>query len=329
MTASRCVAGYKNDRIARRARESGNAHRFREVFQCVVSGMFLCACKATSPIATLSPRQITATMKNNRPSRTAHLVALGRAMADSGLSHVPHFRDPTARVFLSEKGKQRLAKTERVARDQTGGLSLEGARTMANLIALRTTAIDTAVRTALSAGVKQLVILGAGYDGRAWRMPELAGVRVFEVDHPATQGDKRSRVAELPPADSIITFVPINFERESLGPVLKRAGHDASSPTCWIWEGVVMYLTRDAFSATLAAISGRSAPGSTLIVNYHSEHRRFFARLMFRLIGEPQISAWLPDEMAADLQSGGFAVRDDSGMMDWNARFARGEAKVE
>ena len=90
-----------------------------------------------------------------------------------------------------------------------------------------------------------------------------------------------------------------------------------------------MYLTRDAMRATLAGIAGRSAPGSTLIVNYHTAHRRFFARLMFRLIGEPQISAWTRDEMAADLRSAGFVVREDSGMADWNNRFAQGAAKVE
>ena len=264
-----------------------------------------------------------------RPSRTAHFVALGRAMADAGLSHVPEFRDPTARVFLSEKGKRSLARAEQAARGAKRALGLEMARVMADLIALRTAAIDAAVRDAIAGGAKQLVILGAGYDGRAWRMSELAGVRVFEIDHPATQGDKRARLSELPPPIGIVSFVSMDFERESLGPVLERAGHDRSSPTCWIWEGVVMYLTRDAMRATLADIAGRSARGSTLIVNYHTAHRRFLARLIFRLIGEPQISAWTPAEMAADLRSVGFVVREDSGMADWNRRFAGQQAKVQ
>src|SRR5436190_1899049 len=81
--------------------------------------------------------------------------------------------------------------------------------------------------------------------GRAWRMPEFSCVGVFEVDHPAAQGDKRTHLAELPPAPGIVSFVSIDFERESLGVALERAGHDRASPTCWIWEGVVMYLTRD------------------------------------------------------------------------------------
>src|SRR4051812_25205233 len=130
-------------------------------------------------------------MKAERPSRTAHLVALGRALADAGLSHVPGFRDPTARVFLSGKGKRSLAKTGPAAREGKRSTGLEAARAMADMIARRTAAIDGAGRDAIAGGATQLVILGAGYDGRAWRMPELAGAKVFEVDHPATQGDKR------------------------------------------------------------------------------------------------------------------------------------------
>jgi methyltransferase (TIGR00027 family) len=267
-------------------------------------------------------------MKNDRPSRTAHLVAFGRALADLGLSHVPDFHDPTARFFLNDKGKKSLAKVENEARAGRLGFRVQSARRMADMIALRTAAIDEAVRSAIAAGATQLVILGAGYDGRAWRMSELAGVRVFEVDRPATQQDKRARVAQLPSPVGAVTFVSIDFERESLDTVLETAGHDASVPTCWIWEGVVMYLTRDAMHATVAAVAGRSAIGSTLIVNYHTAHRGFIGRLILRLIGEPQISDSTPEEMAADLRAVGFAVREDSAMPDWNQRFANGEGKV-
>jgi len=268
-------------------------------------------------------------VKADRPSRTAHFVTLGRALADAGLSHVRGFQDPTARHFLTEKGKRSFAKAELAARDGKRGITADAARVMADMIALRTAAIDAAVRDAIAAGATQLVILGAGYDGRAWRMPELEGVKVFEVDHPATQGDKRAHLNELPSPKGIVTFVSMNFETESLDNALQSAGHDRSSPTCWIWEGVVMYLRRDAMRATLASIAKRSAPTSTLIVNYHTIHRRFLARLMFRLIGEPQISAWTPEEMAADLRSAGFVVREDSSMTDWNGRFAQGQAKVQ
>ena len=246
-------------------------------------------------------------------------------MADGGVSHVPGFRDPTARAFLSEKGLRSLANTLKAL--ETGkGLGLAMARVMADLIALRTCAIDAAVRQSVASGARQLVILGAGYDGRAWRMAELAGVRLFEVDRPITQQDKQSRAKALPPAMGDVTFVATDFEGESLATALDRAGHDPALPTCWIWEGVVMYLTYAAMRATLAHVAGRSAPGSTLIVNYHNAHRRWLARLIFRLVGEPQISAWSPGEMGADLRAAGFTPREDTGMADWNARFAGGTA---
>ena len=268
-------------------------------------------------------------MKADRPSHTANFVALARALADLGLSHVPDFHDPTARVFLSDRGKRSLAKTERLVAAGRRGFAVEGARVMADMLALRTTTIDNAVRHAIVAGARQLVILGAGYDGRAWRLPELDGVKVFEVDHPATQNEKRARIGALPRPQGIVSFISIDFERESLDAVLRHAGHDASRSTCWIWEGVVMYLTRDAMRSTLASIADRSAPGSTLIVNYHTLHRRWATRLIFRLIGEPQISAWSPQEMAANLRSVGFEVFEDSSMLEWNTRFAGGEAKVD
>jgi methyltransferase (TIGR00027 family) len=252
------------------------------------------------------------------------LVAYMRALADAGVTHVSGFHDPTARVFLSERGARRVAKIGERNRAGRGGFRLAAVRAAADLMALRTTTIDQAVRAAIARGTTQLVILGAGLDGRAWRMSELAGVSVFEVDHPATQSVKRAKAAGLPPSVARVTFVPIDFERDVLGTALERAGHDATSPTCWIWEGVVMYLTHDAMRATLASVASRSAEGSTLIVNYHTTIRRGLHGLILRLMGEPQRSQWSPDEMAADLRAAGFRVDEDSGMTDWLSRFAPG-----
>ena len=252
---------------------------------------------------------------------------MGRAAAHDAPAS-PRFSDPTALALLPDDARARVERfrsgaaprgiRERVARAYLGRQS--------RIMVARTIAIDEAVRAAAS---PQVVILGAGLDGRAWRMPELADVTVFEVDHPDSQRDKRARVAALTRTAREVRFVPVDFGRDRTGDALAAAGHDPARPTTWIWEGVVMYLTRDVMHATLAGIAGRSAPGSTLIVNYHTVHRRLFARLMFRLIGEPQISAWSPEEMAADLRSVGFVVREDSGMADWNNRFAQGKAKVE
>jgi methyltransferase (TIGR00027 family) len=268
-------------------------------------------------------------LSQDRPSRTAQLVAIGRAMADIGISHVPDFHDPTARHFLNARGLRSLAKVEHVVGSGKGGVNLAMARRMADLMALRTTTIDAAVREAVAGGAKQLVILGAGYDGRAWRMPELRGVEVFEVDRPATQEEKRRHAERLTPVAKAVRFVPTDFKEGTLDAALASAGHSRSITTCWIWEGVVMYLAREVVRATLAEIAARSAPGSTLIVNYHAPNRRWVAKLALWMIGEPQIGDRTREEMAEDLQSAGFTVRDDSGMADWNARFASGKARVE
>ncbi|HMF99902.1 MAG TPA: class I SAM-dependent methyltransferase [Gemmatimonadaceae bacterium] len=267
-------------------------------------------------------------MKAERSSRTALMVTYARAAADVGASHVRDFRDPTARVFLSEKGLKRLAKTEELIRTGRETVRLSFARVSADLMALRTSTIDAAVRAAVSQGNRQIVILGAGLDGRAWRMPELAGLRVFEVDHPATQGFKRLRIGALPASRASVVFVSIDFEHELLDAALARAGHDDAQPTCWIWEGVVMYLSPEVVRSTLASIAGRSAKGSTLIVNYHTTMRTGLVRLIFRLLGEPVKSKWSPEEMAAALRAAGFGVIEDSGLADWAKRFATGTVNV-
>lgn len=251
-----------------------------------------------------------------------------RALADVGATHVRDFHDPTARVFLNDKWKSRLAKVDEQVKNNRETIGLGFARASADLMALRTKTIDAAVRDAIARGTSQLVILGAGLDGRAWRMSELAGSRVFEIDHPATQAMKRAHLDALPKVDADVTFVPIDFERQSLSDALAGAGHDASRPTCWIWEGVVMYLTPDAMRATLADVSSRSAPGSTLVINYHTSMRRGLFGLYLRLIGEPVRSAWSPAQMAGELAHGGFEVSEDTGVTEWAQRYATGQVEM-
>jgi methyltransferase (TIGR00027 family) len=268
-------------------------------------------------------------LNSGRASRTAMMVAYMRGVADAGGTHVRDFRDPTARVFLGEKLLARLEKVDAELKSGRESMRLGLARVSADLMALRTSAIDAAVRTAVARGATQLVILGAGLDGRAWRMTELAGVRVFEVDHPATQGFKRLRAGALPASIADVVFVPIDFVHESLDVVLGSAGHDARQPTCWIWEGVVMYLTPDVVRSTLANIAGRSAKGSTLIVNYHTTMRSWVVRLVLRALGEPVKSKWSPEEIAEALRVVGFGVVvEDSGVADWVKRFATGRVDM-
>jgi methyltransferase (TIGR00027 family) len=190
----------------------------------------------------------------------------------------------------------------------------------AEVMVPRTVAIDDAVRQRPS---PQLVILGAGLDGRAWRMPELAESVVYEVDQPASQTDKRDRIGDLQPKAREVRFVPVDFRRDSLETRLDEAGHRTDVPTTWIWEGVVPYLTRPEVTATVRAIDARSAAGSRLIVNYQvpaiaAVIGRWFARTMlFATRGpdvfrhEPHRSHWRPDEMKTLLAEGGFAAITD------------------
>ena len=203
---------------------------------------------------------------------------------------------------------------------------------MADMIALRTAAIDTAVRDAIAGGAKQLVILGAGYDGRAWRMPELAGVKSLRgrsSGHAGRQARAPGRAASGRRQSSPSSRSTSSASRST--PCSSAPDTIASSPTCWIWEGVVMYLTRDAMRATLA--SHRRQERARLDADRELPHRfiaGFIARSdlpLDRRAADQRLDARGDGRRPAIRRA--FVVREDSGMADWNTRFARGEAKVE
>jgi methyltransferase (TIGR00027 family) len=126
-------------------------------------------------------------------------------------------------------------------------------------IAARTLFPEEAFARAVEAGVSQLVILGAGLDTYAYRGLMRDRVRIFEVDHPATQAWKRQRLARAAiPAPASLTFAPIDFERESLSGGLAAAGFDPSQQAFFFWLEVVPYLTGDAVDSTLAFIGSVS-----------------------------------------------------------------------
>lgn len=123
---------------------------------------------------------------------------------------------------------------------------------------------------ALGKGASQYVVLGAGLDSFAYRRADMAGrVRVFEVDHPHMQAWKRQRLADAglkPVVD--LTFVPVDFERQTLATQLEQAGFDFSQPAVVSWVGVTMYLTVDAIRETLLTVA-RGAAGTTMVLTYN------------------------------------------------------------
>jgi methyltransferase (TIGR00027 family) len=254
-------------------------------------------------------------------SRTAVLVGQGRAAADGRIA-VGRFSDPVAMSLL--RGEERTV-VEQVRRQAPPAglrerMAYEFVRGCATLMAPRTVAIDDAIR---EHPVEQLVILGAGLDTRAWRMDELSGSTVFEVDHPASQADKRDRLGDAAARARHVHFVAADFAQQGVGEQLGRARHREDLPTTWVWEGVVPYLSDAQVRATAAAIAARSARGSRLVVNYQAPSLkaglgRMIGRAMMRVARtpdpwrqEPHRSHWTPDRLSALLKGYDFATLSD------------------
>jgi methyltransferase (TIGR00027 family) len=142
----------------------------------------------------------------------------------------------------------------------------------AMMMLIRTKSIDEKLQQAIDNGVRQYVILGAGFDTRAYRFAELLkDARVFEVDSSATQRHKRGRAEQvLGPAPANLTYVTIDFNRDKLGETLLRAGYNPAEKTFFTWEGVTMYVAEEGVRETLRAVA-QAAPGSTLVLDYTTQ----------------------------------------------------------
>ena len=249
-------------------------------------------------------------MKEGQASQTAILVCAARAAAQ-GRTGVKEFDDPTALQLLPDEARARVERFREEARVGERPKSFEHAMLefRASMMIARTVAIDEAIRSAAN---PQLVLLGAGLDGRAWRMPELRDVTVFEVDHPDTQAAKKVRAARLTAQARDIRFVPVDFTKDRLDDALVASGHDAARPTTWIWEGVVMYLTREEIEKSLSVIAARSAKGSRLVILYHQRAlMQLIVGMIVRRMGEPLRSTFDAASMRTLLTSFGFTVQSD------------------
>src|SRR5262245_27450637 len=157
-------------------------------------------------------------MKAGRGSRTAEMVCAARAVAH-GVTPVARFEDPTALSLLPDEARAevlrvRAGERPRNPRERAQWTQLQQ---RSRMMVARTVAIDDAVR---EGGASQVVILGAGLDGRAWRMAELRDAVVFEVDHPDSQRDKRARAARLTPTAREVRFVALDFASGELDAAL-------------------------------------------------------------------------------------------------------------
>ena len=260
-------------------------------------------------------------MQVGQPSRTALAAAAHRA-AHQILESGTIFADPLALRTLGQD-------PETVAREATADPSR---RQMRLFIAVRTRFAENALAAACERGVRQVVVLGAGLDTYAYRHagrdPE-GGLRVFEVDHPATQAWKRERLADAGIAvPESLTFAPIDFERQTLGEGLAASGFDPAQQTFFSWLGVVPYLTEDAVWTTLRFVAALPA-GAHVVFDYSDppdslspEARLNFERRASRVatLGERWLSHFQPARLHARLTGLGFCEIEDLGPPEIRAR---------
>jgi methyltransferase (TIGR00027 family) len=204
---------------------------------------------------------------------------------------------------------------------------IPGARTSG---VARTCLIDELLRRALEAGLRQIVILGAGFDCRGYRIPGISNSVLFEVDRPATQAVKLAKLRRLlPQLPEHVRFASMDFDRQSLSSALDGSGFDPLCPTAFLWEGVTNYLTAQGVDSVLRFVAG-CATGSLLIFTY--VHRgaldgsgRFAdaAELLVELkrLGEPWTFGLDPDRLSAYLRAWGLELKQDFCAQEYRARY--------
>lgn len=249
-------------------------------------------------------------MLEREPSRTAFAAATYRA-AHQVLEHGRVFADPLAVPLLGLGPSAFLQHSE----------IQEAHRGMRFFVVGRAKIAETALASGVhDRGIEQLVVLGAGLDTFAYRNPFGARLRVFEVDHPATQAWKQRRLeaAHITVPDSVV-YVPVDFEREDLAERLAQAGLDPSVRTFFTWLGVVPYLTSDAIDLTLGQI-GAHPGGAEVAFDYGEPRNRIDPALRAQYeerasrvaaAGEPFLSYFAPEELHAKLRSVGLIDIDD------------------
>ncbi len=263
-------------------------------------------------------------MRKGKTSLTAEFVSAWRGLA--GLGKKAFAPDPIAKRLVSAPVRavielaEKSPRAAQVANAALDGLSLGVWRHLP----LRTRAIDDAVTREVEAGTRQVVLLGAGLDARAYRLASLSECTVFEIDHPSTQATKMQNARNLPRIAAEIRYVGVDFEKDDLGEALSRAGLDSSERAVFVWEGVTMYLARGAITSTLAIVQRASAPGSRLLMTYYdraAETRTRFARPFFSIIGEPLRSSFSKDDIRAIFAAYDFDVEADEGDDEWGERY--------
>jgi len=203
-------------------------------------------------------------MEKQRPSRSAEGVALVRAIEAQKPEGERICYDPYARALID--GGMSFILSKLVI---DSGIYERMAPGAVAFIVTRERYIDDFLKAELSEGLDQVVILGAGFDTRAYRIAGIEKTRVFEIDQPATQAVKLERLKKvIDPLPGHVTFIPVDFNTQTLGERLSAGGYDERCKTLFIWQGVTYFLTAEGVDNTLAFIAHHSGPDSAVIFDY-------------------------------------------------------------
>ena len=265
---------------------------------------------------------------NNKASITALMSAFGRAFHAENEEH-PVFADYLAKELMTAEEyaavQSYLLDGVQFFEPEITPAAFQPKELLRRLVNVhiapsplcRAAYTEQALKTAVLTGTKQYVILGAGLDTFAFREPEfLSKYRVFEADHPLTQADKLERITRAGwTIPNNLSFVPVDFTKDSLTERLIAAGFDPSVKSFFSWLGVTYYLSAEAIDAMLSALSSLCADGSTLVFDYPDEN--FFnapekrvqnTMMMAKAVGEPMQSAFSYSELEKLLETHGFLI---------------------
>jgi methyltransferase (TIGR00027 family) len=269
-------------------------------------------------------------MRVGQSSRTADQNALFRALEARRPARV-RIADDTLAVHFLSPGFRLLA----------GAARLRPARRLLEMVidnrwpcarpgvVARTRLIDQLVLRELGQ-VRQVLILGAGFDTRAWRLPGMDRARVFELDHPATQAAKQRALRHGGRSAAHVSFVPVVFGVDDPGRALRASGFAVGDPALVLWEGVTNYLDREAVDATFGLLARMLGSGSLVLFTYVDagmlDGSAVFAGAettmrAVRRVGEPFTFGFVPSELPAYLAAQNFELLSDERVSDAARRF--------
>jgi methyltransferase (TIGR00027 family) len=206
-------------------------------------------------------------MKQGKSSKTAEQMVISRAIESMKPEGERICHDPWAKDFLGPK--YALLTYNRVLRRIVVSVIERLFPGHHYYVVTRTRHIDDTLKACMDSTLKQLVIMGAGFDSRAYRFPELKEIKVFEVDHPDTQAEKKEKVIKIfSSLPDNVNYVSVDFSKETLGEKLMQSGYSNDMKTLFIWEGTTPYISAEAVDETLAFVSSGSGEGSSIVFDY-------------------------------------------------------------